>query len=208
MATKTFTGEISFIHIKEGEGQRGPWKAYSAKITKEDGEEYDEWVNFGFKKPPCAKGDSVVITTVKEKGFWVAKDVEVTAKAKEVDSDEEDSESGKTGTKGQSASSAPQASSGPNKDQRIQYQHSQDMGIRLASLLLANKAVPLTATAGKAGEAARYEEVVALVNKLTVALNNDVATGRLVRDIEDAYEAPAEAEAGFDGEEEGEEDDE
>jgi len=75
------------------------------------------------------------------------------------------------------------------------------MAIQLAGILLANKAVPLTSTAGKAGEAARFEEVTALVNKLTVSLNNDVATGRLVRDIEDAYEAPAAAEEGFDGEE-------
>jgi len=206
MATKTFTGEIAFLNVKKGQGARGPWKAYSAKIVKEDGEEYEEWVNFGFKKPECEKGDSVVITCVKEKGFWAAKDVEITAKASK-DSDEEDSESGEDGTAEESeGESAPQASSSsksPTKDQRIQYQHSQEMALQLTDLLLQHKAIPLSATAGAAGVAARFKEITETVNKLTVILNNDVATGRLVRDIEDVYEAPAKGED-FDGEDEGE----
>lgn len=200
MALKTFTGEIAVLNGKTIPGRNGPITAWSAKVVKPDGEEYDEWVGFGFTRPECEKGDEVVITAKKEKGFWKAVDVEVTKKA---DSDEQDSESGETGTKEPSASSAPQGSSGGlNKDQRIQYQHSQEMAIQLANLLFATKALPLSATAGKAGEAARNEEVLAVVNKLTVQLHNDVTTGRLLKDVEDGYEAPEAAEAGFDGDEE------
>lgn len=201
MALKTFTGEIAVLNGKKIDGRNGPITAYSAKIVQPNGEEYDEWVGFGFKRPECERGDSVVITAKKEKGFWKAVDVEVTAKA--------DSESGDSGTAEtpKSAASDPQASSpskssSNSKDQRIHYQNSRTAAIQLADLLLRNKAAPLTATAGKAGEAARYEEVTALVNKLTVVLFHDLETFRLVKDIEDVYEAPAAAEPGFDGEEE------
>jgi hypothetical protein len=204
MALKTFTGEISVLFTKKVDGRNGPITAYSAKITQPNGEEYEDWVGFGFKRPDFDKGDSVVITAKKEKGFWKAVDVEVTARAS---SDHGSSGTATTQSSGASDPQASSPSSGPNKDHRIQYQHSQEMAIRLAELLIQTKAVPLTGTAGKAGEAARFEEVTALVRKLTVELDNDVTTGRLLADIEDSYEAPEKAEPGFDGEE-GESDDE
>lgn len=211
MALKTFTGELSFLLKKKIDGRNGPITAYSGKITKADGEEYEEWVGFGFKKPECEQGDSVVITAKKEKGFWKAVDVEVTAKG---DSEESTSESSDSGTEdsNEGSSARPALSSskqkGASRDQRIHYQNSRTAAIQLADLLLKHKAVPLSATAGKGGDAARNEEVVALVNKLTVILYHDLETFRLVNDIEDVYEAPAKAETGFDGEDGEESDDE
>lgn len=208
MALKTFTGEIAVLNAKEVNGRNGPITAYSAKVVKADGEEYEEWISLGFKKPDFDKGDSVVITAKKEKGFWKVVDAEVTAKAEA--SEEQSSASGNSGTAtardGASAPAESSSSSGLNKDQRIQYQHSQEMAIRLTDLLLRNAAVPLSSAKTKAGDAARFEEVTALVRKLTVELNNDVATGRLLKDVEDGYEAPEAAEPGFDGSEEGSDD--
>src|SRR5580704_11672806 len=96
MSIKTFTGEIAVLTKKKVDGRNGPITAYSCKVVKADGEEYAEWIGFGFKNPGVEKGDSVVITAKKEGGFWKAVDVEVTAKAEA--SEEQASESGDSGT--------------------------------------------------------------------------------------------------------------
>jgi hypothetical protein len=203
----TFTGTLVVLNRKEVQGRNGPISAWSGKVEKPDGEEYDAWVGFGFKKPPCSKGDSVVILAKKEGGFWKAVDVEVTAKADEAgEVDPEEVESGDSGTKAKSASSARPVSSSSKeapsglKDKRIGYQNSRTAALELASILLLNKAVPLSGTAGKTGEANRFKEVTALVDKLTVKFCHDLETFRLLSDVEDAYEAPAKAEPGFDPE--------
>lgn len=214
VASKTFTGELTFLFKKKVDGRSGPITAYSGKITKPDGEEYEDWVSFGFKKPECEQGDHVEILTVKEKGFWQAKDVTITQKGDQGEDDPseetpaKDSGSGKSGTRASHASSGRQASPSSSTgtkstatSKQIHYQNSRTAALGLADLLLKHKAVPLTAAATKSGEAARFEEVTALVDKLTVKLYHDLETFRLVNDIEDAYEAPAAAEAGFDGEE-------
>lgn len=213
VASKTFTGELTFLFKKKVDGRSGPITAYSGKITKPDGEEYEDWVSFGFKKPECEQGDHVEILTVKEKGFWQAKDVTITQKGDQGEEDDQptpdkDSGSGKSGTRASHASSGRQASPSSSTgtkstatSKQIHYQNSRTAALGLADLLLKHKAVPLTAAATKSGEAARFEEVTALVDKLTVKLFHDLETFRLVNDIEDAYEAPAAAEAGFDGEE-------
>lgn len=210
VALKTFTGELTFMLKKKVDGRNGPITAYSAKITKPDGEEYEEWVGFGFKKPECEQGDHVVITAKQEKGFWKAVDVEVTQKAEESEEQtpDSDSESGKSGTKGRSVQSArPESSTSTGTkstatSKQIHYQNSRTAALALADLLLKHKAAPLSAKAGKGGEAERFEEVTALVDKLTVKLFHDLETFRLVKDIEDVYEAPPAAEPGFDGGEE------
>jgi len=211
MALKTFTGDIAVLIAKKVDGRNGPITAYSAKITKPSGEEYAEWVGFGFKKPICEKGDNVKIAAKQENGYWKAVDVEITAKGEDQEAGEpEQAEpvSGASGSKASAASSAPAVSSSSSKkttvDQRIGYQNSRTAALQLAGLLLANKAVPLVATAGKAGDAKRFEEVTALVDKLTVKLFHDLETFRLIADVEDAYEAPGSAESptgDFDGEE-------
>lgn len=211
MALKTFIGEIAVLTARKVDGRNGPITAYSAKVIKPDGEEYDEWVGFGFKKPICEKGDSVKISAIKEKGFWKAVDVEVTEQAGQEAGEPEQAEpvSGPSGSKDKGASSVPVASSSVSKkttvDQRIGYQNSRTAALQLAGLLLTNKAVPLVATAGKAGDAKRFEEVTALVDKLTVKLFHDLETFRLINDVEDAYEAPGGADSptgDFEGEEE------
>ena len=219
MALKTFIGEIAVLSKRKVDGRNGPITAYSAKIVKPDGEEYDEWVGFGFKKPECEKGDSVKIAAKKENGFWKAVDVEVTAKGESQDeageAEQEEQGSGDSGSKGKDASSVRAVSSSSKeppsglKDKRIGYQNSRTAALELASLLLQHKAVPLAATAGKAGDAKRFEEVTALVDKLTVKFVYDLETFRLMTDVEDAYEAPGKAESPTgDADGEGESDDE
>jgi hypothetical protein len=219
MATKTFIGEIKKLYERNVNGRHGPSTAYSAKIVGTDGVEYPEWVGFGFTKPTCEQGDSVVITAKQEKGFWKAIDVEVTDQqepsqtSSAVPTTTQDGAkglvSGASGSTAPAKSSDPQASPTtplrPNQQQNIHYQNSRTAAISLVDLLLRNQAVPLSGTTGKAGVAKRFEEIQALVNKLTVVLYHDLETHRLVKDIEDVYEhEEATALPGdFDGEEEG-----
>jgi hypothetical protein len=208
MALKTFTGTVVFLNTKEVQGRNGPITAYSCKVAKANGEEYKEWVSLGFKRPAFKQGDEVVIACKEENGFWRAVDVEVTKEATADEAgDQEPAErvSGASGSKASGASSGRAASSSSSKmtpadwdlkDRKIQYQSSRNAAIELVNLLLTHKAAPLTATAGKAGDAKRFEEVTALVDKLTVKFQHDTETFRLLNDIEDAYEAP-QAEAAF-----------
>lgn len=205
MALKTFTGTIIKLNTRKVDGRNGPITAYSAKIAKPDGEEYDEWVGFGFKRPECGEGDEVVITAKKEGGFWKAVDVEVTKEAPQ--GGDEDSASGEAGSGKTSASSAPPASSStpatpatqkvsswkpkdPAETKAIHYQNSRSAALELVGLLIKTDALPVAATAGKAGKAKRFEEITALVNKLTVVLFNDLTTYRLLADVEDSYRKP------------------
>lgn len=199
MAIKTFEGEIAIISKREVKLRNGPGTAYSAKVVKPDGVEYDEWIGFGFKEPDCKQGDSVIITAKQENGYWKAIDVQVTKVATVGAAAPAAPASGPSGSTESSASSAPQASSSSKRtvDQNIHYQNSRSAAIELTDLLLKHDAVPLSKTTGKAGQAARYEELTALVNKLTVILYHDLATFRLVNDIADVYEVPV-AEPGFD----------
>jgi hypothetical protein len=211
MATKSFTGELVRLNSREVNGRTGPIKAWSGKVQKPDGEEYDEWVGFGFKKPPCNQGDSVVILAKKENGFWKAVDVEVTKEATAAgDEDETASESSASGSSRAANSSARPVSSSKSSSknsQEIHYQNSRTAAIQLADLLIRSKAAPISSADTKVGVAKRFEEVTALVNKLTVTLYHDLETFRLVKDIEDAYEAPAKADAEFDGDDGAEEGD-
>jgi hypothetical protein len=200
MAIKTFTGTVAILAEKEFNGRNGKAYAYSAKVEKADGSEYEEWLGLGFKKPDFEKGDEVVITAQKEKGFWKAIEVEVTKRQTAGDQDQEDQESGASGSAGSAASSAPAASSSRKikTDESIHYQNSRTAAIALTDLLLRNNALPVTGTTGKAGTAKREEEITAVVNKYTVILYHDLQTFRLINDIEDVYEKP-ETEEAFDG---------
>jgi hypothetical protein len=190
MTLKTFTGELVRLNSREVQGRNGPVTAYSGKICKPDGEEYEEWVGFGFKKPACRQGDSVVISAKKENGFWKTVDVEVTEKAGEPDSASGDNGSSRPAKESVQAAS-PSKNGSRQTQQNIHYQNSRSAALELTGLLLLNKAVPLSATVGKSGEAKRFAEITALVDKLTVSYFHDLETFRLINDIEDVYEVVA-----------------
>jgi hypothetical protein len=64
-------------------------------------------------------------------------------------------------------------------------QHSQEMAICAAGVLLTHNALPMSGAAFKAGEAKRFSEITAMIDKLTVKFYNDAATGRLLETVAD-----------------------
>lgn len=178
-------GVVVKIGEKTGRNRRGQWTLYSFITQDDDGKE-GGWVTFGFEAPPFKEGDFIEYET------------------------EEDSEGRvqyKKGTgkivprpKPQSApraepASTPAADGGisrrsgssdyDTRQQQIVLQHSQEMAIQATALLLQNDGLPITKASTKAGEAKRFEEIVAAIDKLTVKYFNDVVSDRLRSTIPD-----------------------
>jgi hypothetical protein len=180
-----YKGFVAMISEKSGTGRRGKWTLYSGKIEKEDGTEYPDWISFGFDKPDVIKGDYVKIETeADDKGY---QKVVTCVKLKNPPA------------KATSApKSVPTPAVGSNFDVKrqssIHYQSSRKDAIEVLGLLIARDALPMTSAKGKAGEAARYEELMALVDKLTVRYFNDTESFRVLDSVVD--EGAVEADVG------------
>jgi hypothetical protein len=170
-----FQGFIVKVSYKEGEGKRGKWRLYSAKMEKEDGTEYDSWISFGFDKPDIKEGDYVKITTEKDaKGYEKATKIEQLKNAP--------AKGGNTPAQGTSPNV--EAPSG-TRQVSIEYQSSRKDAIEMLRCLIQMDALPITSAKTKAGEAKRYEELMALVDKLTVRYYNDVKSQRIFDSVAD-----------------------
>jgi hypothetical protein len=170
-----YTGFIAKISYKEGEGKRGKWRLYSAKVEKEDGTEYDDWISFGFDKPDVKEGDYVKITTEEDaKGYQKVSKVE---KPKNAPS--------KGGAQAASGASAHVAAPSGGKERSIHYQSARKDAIAVLDLLISQDALPITKAKEKAGQAKRYEEMIDLVDKLTVRYFHDTETQRILETVAD-----------------------
>lgn len=179
-----FEGFVKKITTKTGSGKRGPWTAYSTKLEKADGTEFDQWIGLGFDAPPFKEGDYVQLETSEENGRQQL--VKGTVKVKK----NPPARGGATnGSKGANSSDASPPASGPSNAERqasITYQSSRKDAIELVKLLLANEGLPLAAAKGKAGDAKRQAEIEAAVEKYTVEFYNDVNTLRVLERVADA----------------------
>jgi len=183
-------GIVKKISTKTGTGRKGPWILYSFALGLDNGTE--QWVTFGFgKAPPFAEGDRIGIEANEDdKGYLVY--VQGTGRiipAAEVPA----GNGGSVATQSTVATSAgastnqasQQASSYDPRQAQIVHQHSQEMAIAAVGLLLAHEGLPITGAKTKAGEAKRFDEILAFVDKLTIKFQNDVITGRLNSTVAD-----------------------
>jgi hypothetical protein len=168
-----FKGFIAKISKKEGRSSKGrAWSLYSIKLEKEDGSEYDKWISAGFDPPDAKEGDYVKITAEEnDQGYINATDIKRLKNAP--------ARSGKaaTGGAGNNVSNTTQKS--------IHYQSARKDAIEVLKLLVSQDALPLTAAKGKAGEAKRYLELMALVDKLAIRYFFDAETHRLLEAVVD-----------------------
>jgi hypothetical protein len=177
-----FTGFVKKITVKQGQGKRGPWSAYSVKIEKENGNEYEEWLSSGFEAPNFKEGEYVTIEAAQnDKGYWQIKSSKVLKNAP---------------AKKSSAAGAGASVGGANsRESTIHYQSSRKDAIEVLRLLTDVDALPISGAKTAAGVAKRYEEVMALVDKLTVRFYNDVETKRILETVIDEGAADGETEA-------------
>lgn len=170
-----FKGFVAAINSKSGRTSKGKsWTVYSMKVEKEDGTEYDKWISCGFTEPDVKKGDYVKITTeTNEKGYENAVDGGI-KKLKNAPA--------RVGKGGDSASGKNVSSS---TQQSIHYQNSRNLAVAVLGILNDKDALPLSAAKTAAGAAKRYEEIMALVDKLTVRFFYDAETLRLLTSVTD-----------------------
>ena len=185
MSQTIFKGFVAKLGKKEGTGKRGPWTLYSAKLEKEDGTEYQEWISFGFDDPGIAEGDYIEVKAVQDNGRWKAEQHRK-PKNPPARKPKAQGQGGGGFRKGFGGGGFGKSPTNPEDVKRIAYANARDHAIRIVDLLLANDALPLTKASTKAGEAVRYEEILAAVNKLTVQLQIDGTTLRLLESVADA----------------------
>lgn len=189
-----FQGFVNKLTTKSGVGKRGPWTLYSFILELEDGSE-SPWVSFGFEKPPFAEGEFISFETDEKdnrhnykKGSG-SKPANPPQRAKARTSNggavaNGNTAGAKTGTGAQGTTASSAASA--DRQTSIVMQHSQEMAISAVGVLLAHNALPMSGAASKAGEAKRFSEITAMMDKLTVKFYNDAATGRLLDTVADA----------------------
>ena len=175
---------VQKLNTKSGTNRNGrPYTLYSMKLADKDGNELPGWYNCGFEAPPCKEGDYVKLeSTPKGSNFDVVKgSVQVSKNPPARVQPQRQRSSG--------GSAAPASNKDYGQTQKnIHYQNSRTAAIEVVGLLLEHDALPMSTAKGKAGAAARFDEIVASVNKLTVQYFNDLETFRLFETVADAGE--------------------
>ena len=178
-----YQGFVAKLNVKEGRGKSGPWALYSGRIEKDDGSEYDEWLSFGFNKPSCKEGDYVKLNVEKDdKGYSKVTSIEIVKNPPAKAAPEKSA--GNTDARKDTYVSA----SEQRKQNSIHYQSSRKDAIEIVKTLISMDALPITSAKTKAGEAKRYEEIMALVDKLTVRYFVDTETQRILDSVVDEGE--------------------
>jgi len=169
-------GFIAKIFTKTGEGKKGPWTKYSFKLMDDQGVEGEEYISFGFDKPPFAEGDYVSLETLEGKyGHDYIQGTGTISKDKGPAPAKQNTYKGKGGKGGGYKQD-------PAREGRIVWQHSQEMALRKMDILLQNDGLPLTKTTGKANQAKRFEELSAMLNKFEVEAYEDAMNPQRVID--------------------------
>lgn len=176
-------GFVKTLNSKDGIHKGRKWVRYSFITEDEQGNE-SGWVTYGFEKPPFVKGDFIEYDfTTDDRGYKQVTEGtgRVVANApKPAAAKPSASVSGTT-----TDSPGNTQATGVDRQTAITLQHSQEMAISTVALLLANDALPMSGAKTKAGEAKRFEEIVASIDKFTVKFHNDVATARLLSAVAD-----------------------
>lgn len=74
---------------------------------------------------------------------------------------------------------------------RIQYQSARKDAIQVVAILSQQDALPISKASSKAGEAKRYEQIMEIVDKLTVRFNEDTLTLRRLETVADEFVEPS-----------------
>lgn len=189
-------GFVARLETKNGGGGntgKRAWTLYSARVELVSGEEYPEWVGFGFDPPPFKEGDYIRVEVEKVngrmqyiKGSGSQPKNPPARKAKEVATPAGNKASSVEGFNRQT---------NPIDAERMTYASSRGDAIAVVTLLLANKALPIGKADTAAGTAARFEEITKAIDKLTVQYARDALTQRLFATVVDAGEQEADTKA-------------
>lgn len=182
-------GNVVKINSQDGKTRAGkPYVRWSF-ITRDDSGNESGWVTYGYgEQPPFVEGD-LIEYEVETKGNFKEYRPNSGKIIKQPPRPATPSPPPGRAADGGNSPPSGQAHAGNNgwdaRQQQIVLQHSQEMAISAVALLLSNDSLPTTGAKTKAGEAKRFEEIMAAVDKLTVKFHNDVVTGRLLLSVAD-----------------------
>lgn len=170
-------------------GKTGTVYSFQLEPDKDDA----VWVTFGFDKvPPFEEGDRIVVEAKEDNNGYL---VYVEGTGRIIPARTESVRTGSkegTGERSGNSQTAPTATSQTakqtaesNRQGQIVWQHSQEMAIAKVGLLLQHDGLPMSVAKTKAGQAQRYEEISAMIDKETVKAYNDVVTGRVLEHVAD-----------------------
>jgi hypothetical protein len=171
--SETIKGFVKKIGMRAGTGRSGPYTAYSLRVELENGTEFDGWIGLGYKAPAFKEGDYGKFEVGKnDKGYWTLANFTPVKNAPKPAAAAQGGNNGFV--------------SGEVRQSAIHYQSSRAHAIDTVELLHKLDALPLSSAKTKAGEAKRYEEVMSLVDKITVQYYYDCETHRLLKTVVDA----------------------
>jgi hypothetical protein len=183
--SEVITGFVKEVTQKSGQGRNGkPYTLYGVVVVSKEGRDLGRF-GAGFDAPACKKDDYVqfsVTTTADGKYYNIEGPIKVSQQKREPPA------------AAAAALSAPSTAEQKEATQKaIQYQAARNAAIEVVKILGSAKALPITGAATKAGEAKRYDEILAIVDKLTVRFNFDTETLRVLDTVQDegTVETPA-----------------
>ena len=178
-----FTGFIAKINSKDGRTKSGkPWTLWSIKLENADGTQQDKWLSAGFDKPTAAEGDYVeIIAEENEKGYLDVKGIKQVKNAPARGYAPGVAKVVAGGDKASSSDVRPHTTTQTS----IHYQSARKDAVAVLALLIEKDALPISKAKDKSGEAKRYEEIMALVDKITVRYFQDAETHRILDSVVD-----------------------
>lgn len=204
----TVEGFVEKLFIKEGNNTRGAWRAFSLKLQRPSGEIDPRFYQFGFLErnsengefaaPPFKEGDFIRFQAeiMDDK---VARFVQGSGtKPKNPPSKPASPQAKPGGYKGGGGGYKPRPPlesetfgkiGGNNTEddiRRMSYAAARAAALSAVEILLANDGLPMSAAKTKAGQASRFEEITAAIDKLTVEYFFDAALGRKLSSVADA----------------------
>lgn len=188
---------VTGIEEKSGVSKQGkPYTVYNVYGRTKDGEELR--IGWGFNAPTFKEGIWLKATVSQDgkylnyKGgsFQVADGAEPAVS--------ESAQRSATGA-GRSNAGAGRNEYWENKEKRdvevtqprIQYQSARKDAIQVVASLVALDALPISKASSKAGEAKRYEQVMEIIDKITVRFYEDTESLRRLETVADEYTEPS-----------------
>jgi hypothetical protein len=204
LSNKVVEGFVEVLHEKSGTNARGAWTAYSIKVQNADGTVDPTWYGFGFEKPKFAKGDYIRFEAEMKADGKGGQFVPGTGSKPK----NPPAKPAAPQAQGQGGYNGPRKGGGggypPRKPieskvfgqigqnnteddiRRMSYTAARSAALEAISILLTHDGLPMSAAKTKAGQAERFKEITAAIDKLTVEYFFDAAMGRKLESVADA----------------------
>lgn len=194
-------GFIRNTGTRSGKGKRPPyrvWTSYNAELHQDDGQKIA--ISFGFDRPEVGEGDYVKLDAYDKNGFLEVDQSTIErldAPKQSTPAPAAVAQSGEVNTAPAAAGSAGDSSAGnyavrdynlktnPEDARRITFAAASDRAVKIVALLLAHDALPHSKAKGKGGEAQRYQELMAAIDKVAVKLFHDAISLRTLDVVAD-----------------------